>query len=625
VAPAPPSSPLDLLLDHLKLSRGFDFTGYKRATLERRIAKRMDAVGVADHVAYRDYLEVNPDEFAQLFNTILINVTSFFRDPPVWEHLAEHTIPELLAALGDDGPVRVWCAGCSSGEETYTVAMLLCEALGERAFLERVKVYATDVDDEALAQARAAVYSDKAVEPIPPALLEKYFEHHERRHAFRKDLRRTVIFGRNDLVQDAPISRIDLLVCRNTLMYFTAETQGRILGRLNFALSDQGRLLLGKSEMLIAHADLFVPEDLKRRVFARVSRRAGRDRAPLAPSGPEPLTSTAALIRELAFDSSPVAQIVVDADEVLLAVNRHARAVFGLAHADVGRPLRDLEVSYRPVDLRSNLEIATREGRTVVLGIVGHTAPSGERRDLEVEITPVLRKDDVMGATVAFADVTLQQVLRSEVEVAKAEVEDAYEELQSTVEELETTNEELQSTNEELETTNEELQSTNEELETMNEELQSTNEELETINDELHVRTRELNEVNAFLETILTTIETAVIVVDGQLVVQMWNGQAEELFGLRLADVQNQALLGLDVGLPLAELADPLRDVLRGTVERAVVDLDAINRRGRDFRSRVTILPLDADADSTYGAVLLIEALGPRPGSSSPPVADVSA
>jgi len=622
-APAPSPSGLDQLLDHLKIERGFDFTGYKRATLERRIAKRMDEVGVDDHVAYRDHLEVNPDEFAQLFNTILINVTSFFRDAPVWEHLAQQTIPVLLAALGDDGPVRVWCAGCSSGEETYTVAMLLCEALGERAFLERVKVYATDVDDEALVQARAAVYSDKAVEPIPPALLEKYFKRHDRSHAFRKDLRRTVIYGRNDLVQDAPISRIDLLVCRNTLMYFTAETQGRILGRLNFALSDHGRLLLGKSEMLMTRSGLFLPEDIKRRVYAKVSRHAGRDRAPLVSSAPE--APAAQFVRDLAFDSSPVAQVVVDAEETLLAVNRHARAVFGLAHGDIGRPLRDLEVSYRPVDLRSNLEIATAERRTVVLGLVSHSAPSGERRCFEVEITPITRDDEVMGSTVAFTDVTLQQSLRSEVDASKAQLENAYEELQSTVEELETTNEELQSTNEELETTNEELQSTNEELETLNEELQSTNAELGTINDELHVRMRELDEANAFLETILTTMATAVIVVDGQLVVKMWNGQAEELFGLRLADVQNRALLGLDVGLPLTELAEPLYDVVLGRAERSVVAVDAVNRRGRAFRSRVIILPLEADAQRPYGAVILIEAEASGPGAPSPPVADVSA
>ena len=619
--PASPSS-LDVLLEYLKHSRGFDFTGYKRTTLERRIAKRMDQIGVSDHVTYRDHLELHPEEFKGLFNTILINVTAFFRDTAVWEELAETTIPDLLSTLGDDGPIRVWCAGCASGEETYTIAMLLSEALGEETYLRRVKIYATDVDDEALAEARTAVYSDKAVETVPPALLEKYFELGDRGYAFRKDLRRSVIFGRNDLVQDAPISRIDLLTCRNTLMYFNAETQASILHRLNFALNTWGTLLLGKSEMLITHSDLFVPSDLKRRLFVKVPRAPHRERVAAPHQGPEPRDT---LVRDLAFDSAPTAQVVVDAADRVVAVNRQARSAFGLTQADVGRALRDLELSYRPADLRTNLELATRERRTIVLGVVVHKTPSGERRSFDVQITPFAQGGEAVGATVAFNDVTVQQHLRAELETSSAELENAYEELQSTVEELETTNEELQATNEELETTNEELQSTNEELETLNEELQSTVVELGTINDELHASTRELNDVNGFLETILSTMETAVVVVDGQLIVQMWNGQAEELFGLRLHDVQGEALLKLEIGLPVGDLADPLREVLRGTRDRETIELDATTSRGRAFRSRVTILPLDAGRESTYGAVVLIEELDPAPAAPSPRAADVPA
>ncbi len=627
-----PTSPLDLLLDYVKRVRGFDFTGYRRSSLERRISKRMAEIGVEDYAAYRDHLEVHPEEFAQLFNTILINVTGFFRDAPVWEHLAEQTIPDLLAAVGDDGPIRVWCAGCSSGEEPYTIAMLLAEALGDRDYVERVKIYATDVDDMALAAARAAIYSDKAVETIPAPLLEKYFERSERRHAFRRDLRRTVIFGRNDLVQDAPISRIDLLTCRNTLMYFNAETQARILGRLHFALNDSGALLLGKSEMIITHSDLFAANDLKRRLFIKVARPTARGRPSSRSPAATPHKPEGALVRDLAFDSAPAAQIVVDAQETIVAVNRQARVLFGLAHADLGRPLRDLEVSYRPVELRSSLERAATDRRTIVLDAVQHTAPSGDRRTFDVLITPVTTGDAVVGATVAFADVTLQQQLTEEVETSRAKLENAYQELQSTVEELETTNEELQSTNEELESTNEELestneelQSTNEELETTNEELQSTNEELETINDEVRARTIEVNQANGFLETILATIETAVVIVNGQMIVQMMNVHAEELVGLRLADVRHEALLGLAVGLPVADLVDPLRDVLRGTVEREVVELDTTDGRGGRSRSRVTLLPLNVGPERIHGAILLIEPVEPAAGSSSPPVARASA
>jgi chemotaxis methyl-accepting protein methylase len=269
---------LDVLLDYLKRTRGFDFTGYKRSSLERRIEKRMHEVEMGSYQEYLDYLEVQSDEFAFLFNTILINVTGFFRDAAAWDYLATEVIPRLLEAANNDRPLRFWCAGCSSGEETYTMAMVLAEALGEQQYLERVKIYATDVDEEALTEARHATYPAKAVEAVPPPLLERYFERVEQRYAFRKELRRTVIFGRNDLVQDAPISRIDLLTCRNTLMYFNAETQASILGRFHFSLNNGGYLYLGKSEMLITHADLFKPVDLKRRVFAKVARPTLRDR-----------------------------------------------------------------------------------------------------------------------------------------------------------------------------------------------------------------------------------------------------------------------------------------------------------------------------------------------------------
>src|SRR3954452_6851407 len=211
------------LLEYLKSNRGFDFTGYKRSSLERRFRKRMDAAGVTDYGEYEDYLQVHPDEFKDLFDTILINVTGFFRDRPAWDFLAEEVIPKLLEETPPDRQIRVWSAACASGEEAYSIAMLLAEALGEDQVQQRVKIYATDVDEDALAVARHAVFSHDSAKGVPPELLEKYFESHPAGHAFRGDLRRTVIFGRNDLVQDAPISRVDLLISRNALMYFTSE------------------------------------------------------------------------------------------------------------------------------------------------------------------------------------------------------------------------------------------------------------------------------------------------------------------------------------------------------------------------------------------------------------------
>src|SRR3954463_1702215 len=310
---------LEVLLEHLKRSRGFDFTGYKRTSLERRVRKRMEEVGVSDYTAYLDYLEVQPDEFPALFDTVLINVTGFFRDPPAWDYYRDETVPRLLEGLGPDDPIRVWCAACAAGQETYTMAMVLAEALGTEAYLERVKIYATEVDEDALNQARQASYSPKEVEAIPAALLERYFEQGDQRYTFRKDLRRSVIFGRNDLTQDAPISRIDLLTCRNTLMYFNAETQARILGRFHFALNPWGYLFLGKSEMLITHSDLFRPVDLKRRVFAKVHKESLRDRLlTAAPPGRELASAPIAEIRDGAFEGAPDAHLLVDVDGVLV-------------------------------------------------------------------------------------------------------------------------------------------------------------------------------------------------------------------------------------------------------------------------------------------------------------------
>src|SRR5215207_8176738 len=247
----------DALLDFLKRSRGFDFTGYKRTSLERRVRRRMDSIGCNSFGDYLDYLEVHPDEYAQLFDMLLINVTEFFRDPPAWEHLREEVLPELLADKPPEEQVRVWSAGSASGQEAYSAAMLLVELLGVDGYLERVKIYATDIDEDALSSARLAAYTAKEVASVPETLRERYFEPSDRRFAFRKDLRRNVIFGRNNLVQDAPISRLDLLICRNTLMYFNAETQSRILRHFHFALVDSGALVLGKSEMMLTHREMF--------------------------------------------------------------------------------------------------------------------------------------------------------------------------------------------------------------------------------------------------------------------------------------------------------------------------------------------------------------------------------
>ena len=598
------------LLEFLKLNRGFDFTGYKRSSLERRIFKRMQEVGIDGFADYQDYLEVQPDEFRELFNTICINVTGFFRDKASWDFVAKEVLPALNDAVGPDDALRVWCAGCASGEEAYTAAIVVAETLGLEAYAERAKIYATDVDEDALAVARQGNYPKSRLESVAPELAERYFEPGSDGFTFRKDLRRTVIFGRNDLVQDAPISRIDLLICRNTLMYFNAETQTRILSHFHFSLNQRGYLFLGKSEMLLTRADVFTPVSTKGRVFRKVLRPSLRERLLGATDGDGDGADAGNLfhLREGSFDTGPVAQIVVDRGGQLVLANQQARSLFRIAPSDLGRPVQDLDLSYRPADLRSALDEVAADRRPVSLGVVEWTSPGGEQRHTEIVASPIVSASGAfLGSSITFADVARYERLRSELERSKRELEMAYEELQSTVEEVETTNEELQSTNEELETTNEELQSTNEELETMNEELQSTNEELETINDELRQRTGELDRVNAFLESILLSLGVAVAVLDREQRIQVWNEEAEDLWGLRGDEVAGQHLLSLDIGLPVEQLRRPLRNALAGNAEGNELVLDATNRRGRAIRCKVTCLPLIVASKEIEGVIVLME------------------
>jgi two-component system, chemotaxis family, CheB/CheR fusion protein len=603
---------LDTLLEFVKQARGFDFTGYKRSSIERRVAKRMGEVGVGSYEEYVDYLQLNPEEFAELFNTLLINTTGFFRDAMAWDLLAKDVLPQLLAARPDDHPLRIWTAGCASGEEAYTVAMVIARVMGDAAFRERVKIYATDIDEEALDRARHGAYLPRQIEEVPREALERFFEQTDQRFVFRKDLRRCVIFGRNDLVQDAPISHIDLLVCRNTLMYFTAETQAQILRRFHFALGDDGLLMLGRSEMLITHADLFTPAVLKSRVFRKVTR-AGRrapERVLSFDTGASAPQSVAENLREAAFTIGHGAQIVLDSGGALVMANEAARRMFGLGVNDFGRPIQDLEVSYRPFELRRHLDALSKDLRPIEIKSARWVAGDHERV-VDVRLSPLLGDGGLMGTSISYVDVTGAHNLQEQVTTSKRELEQAYEELQSTVEELETTNEELQSTNEELETTNEELQSTNEELETMNEELQSSNEELETMNEELRHRTLELDDMNAFLDTILSTVGLAVAVVDRDQHVQIWNGHARELWGLAAEEVEDQHLLSLDIGLPLERIKTELRATLEGRAEQEQLVLQATNRRGKPIQCRVTLLPLTSDGDgSVSGAIMMMEPVG---------------
>ncbi|HEX3958533.1 MAG TPA: CheR family methyltransferase, partial [Trebonia sp.] len=579
------------------------------------VRRRMALVSVATVAEYRDYLELQPEEFGALFDSMLINVTGFFRDPLGWQALANTVLPELLSAKSAKAPVRVWSAGCATGQEAYTLAMVIAEAIGPDQFRERVKIYATDLDEEALQTARAGLYDAHALADVPDRLRDLYFESSVMagKSAFRRDLRRQVIFGRNDLTRDAPISRVDLLAARNTLMYFNAEAQANVIRRFHFALSYPGYLFLGKAEMLLNHADRFTPVDLRNRLFRKTSP-AVLD--PRGAAGPADVNGaeTPARIEGATLSAGPVAQLAVDLSGKLRVANAAAEALFNLRPRDLGRPFQDLEVSYRPVELRSRIDHVRKELRPAELHDVEWQRPGGaEPAYYDLAIVPLFGgPGDLIGVGVSFTDVTRYRRVRDELAHANTELERAYEELQSLNEELETTNEELQSTNEELETTNEELQSTNEELETMNEELQSTNDELQVINDELRGRSEELDQANSFLSSVLRSLGSAVIVLDDDLRVQVWSPGAADLWGLRPEEAEAKDLLSLDIGLPAAETGPMLRKVLAGasadgTGATSAHYVTAVNRRGKTVELQIAASPMRTEEGKVSGVILVID------------------
>jgi two-component system, chemotaxis family, CheB/CheR fusion protein len=608
-------SGLEDLLVFIRDSRGFDFTGYKRSTVTRRIRKRMHEAGATDYTDYRDRLESSAEEFSHLFNTILINVTGFFRDAETWTFLQREIMPELIADTEGTREIRVWSAGCASGEEAYSLAIAFAEALGVDECAKRVKIYATDIDEEALRDARAGLYQARTLESLPDELKDKYFEQNGTQFAFRPDLRRRVIFGRHDITRDAPISRLDLLVCRNTLMYFNVETQSHVIDRFHFAVREGGYLFLGKAEMLLSDGNRFEVVSMRQRIF----RRRPGTAAPRYQSVPIKLdvigspevreVSRIRQLQDLALETAPFAVAGLDAEGIVVLLNNQMRAMFGMTAHDLGRPFHDLEISYRPVELRSLIERAYAEHRVVRVNAVERSMGPAEVQYLDIYIQPLWGSDGLSaGVLLMFVDTSVTTRLQLEVRRSKEDLDTVHEELQSTNEELETANEELQSSIEELETTNEELQSTNEELETTNEELQSGNEELETMNEEMQIRTAELDEARTFLEGVLSSVAAGVVVLDAELVVRSWNKGAEELWGLRADEVRNQAFFKLDFGLPTADLRDIVQQCLASGRRTGPAQVGAVSRIGRTITCTVVCSPLKGGSvGDTEGAVLLME------------------
>ena len=527
------------LLQELAEQRNFDFRGYKKTTLERRFRRRMFQLNLGTYEDYGEYIRKHPDEVNQLLSTILINVTEFFRDPPAWEILRHEILPSRLKRIKPGHSFRVWSAGCASGEESYSVAILLAEHFGPRIQDYDIKIYATDIDEEALNTARRGEYSLDSVRRVRPEWREKYF-HGKGLLRVNREIRRLLIFGRSNLAHDAPISHVDLLVCRNLLIYFDSELQKQILARLHYALEPGGVLFLGKSESQLTNSQTFQRLNARWRIFRRITNVPAVDgRSEPEPDMTEDVTHGSSRNRQevevlrqqqrYLLETIRMGIVSLNTDEIVVQNNSFALTLLGLQPTNLaGKRLTDTDVFTRIPDLAPHMQSTRTNNESSRFQTYLKAGP--EDRLVEVTVRPVLdEKGQRSGTLIYVEDQTVQEKLQTTVE----ELESTSEELQSANEELETTNEELQSTNEELETTNEELQSTNEELETTNEELQSLNEELETTNQELEERTRELDQVNSVYAQTLEKIRLPVMLVNHEGQIEFWNAMALRLFGFK--------------------------------------------------------------------------------------------
>ncbi|HZD96108.1 MAG TPA: CheR family methyltransferase [Candidatus Sulfotelmatobacter sp.] len=522
------------LVHRLAEERGIDLRGYKVSTVERRVRRRMQQLGIDSYKDYLGHVERNAGEAAKLLDTVLINVTRFFRDVQAWDILAEKVLPALFKQRPPGSSFRVWCAGCATGEEPYSIAILLYEMLGTRVKDYEIKLYATDNDESALNTARRAEYPPDSVRGVPEEIKAKYFTG-ERLLRVARDVRRMVIFGRSNLMTDAPISHVDLLLCRNVLIYFDAVAQARVIGRLKYALNDGGVLFLGKAESQLRRNSGLLAIDQRWRIFQKHSitsaaSRPGNTEAAMKMEPESKEQNHEEMERLKLFYDTVVATLepgvlVLDSGDRVITDNEKLLNLWELSGKLVGHKLQETELWSRCPDLKQNLDASRNNGPTTVR-FDCYSTPSTV---VAVTIKPIFSESGAgqVGTLIYMENVTSRVTLQSTIE----ELETTAEELQSANEELETTNEELQSSNEELETTNEELQSTNEELETTNEELQSLNEELETTNEELSSRTRELDEVNTRYSEMMERMPWPVLLVNEDTMIYLFNSAAQKLFG----------------------------------------------------------------------------------------------
>lgn len=538
--------------EELRRRLGHDFSQYKRSTMSRRVQRRMQVLGIGTAEDYLKRLRDNEKEAELLFRDLLINVTCFFRDAEAFHYLRREVIPELLRDKGAADTIRIWAPGCSSGEEAYSIAILISEALARTDVRPRVQIFATDIDEPMLQKARAAKYPHAAVREVPLELLDRYFFSQDDDYALVQSIRDMVRVSNHNLIKDPPFSRVDMVVCRNLLIYLNPTLQQRLIPVFHYALRAGGWLFLGSAENIAARNDLFETIDPPARVFRRKGGHRQSVHMPLSvealahavaeidASGQiSPLERVDAMTRAVMEHYAPAHVVVDSLNDVVRSSTRTGRFL-ELAEGTPSARITDLAKRGLRSPIRSLLEIARRTGKRTVRR---HQRVDDDGGHFLVNLTAhPLSKDEVL---LVFQESTPRvESSLDEADAPESIQEDGIKQLED---ELDETRMKLRTTVEELETSNEELKSTNEEMMSMNEELQSTNEELATVNEELKNKVDQLGRANSDLQNFIESTQIPTIFLDRKLRIRSFTPATRSLFRL-----QEQ-----DKGRPLSDLVSP--------------------------------------------------------------------
>ena len=589
IEPELESTPMQRILGLLQGRTRRDFSLYKPSTLNRRMERRMAIHDIATLELYADYLQQNPQEIDLLFKEVLIGVTSFFRDASVWEYLTETTLPELLARKAGEPRLRAWVVGCSTGEEAYSLAMIFTEVIEKlpNAHNYTLQIFASDLSPDAIATARRGYYPAEISHSVSPERLKRFFNAQSSGYKINSDIRDMVLFAQQDVVLDPPFTKLDLISCRNLLIYFDQSLQRKLIPLFHYSLHDQGVLLLGSSETVGRYTQLFAPIQSKLRLYSRQVVQSGDSRLPVNSFPP-----LSRLTKEHAVPTNKPSHQIKDnlqsaADQVLLQVYAPAAVVVN-DEGDIvyisGRTGKYLEPAAGKANW--NFHAMVREGLRAPIGSALRQAgeqseplhlqglqvqlPGGGMQGVDITVQALQEPTTLRGMKmIVFRDIAATPASSSSKSKAKTtahqalatELQQCQDELQTLREENRASREELQSANEELQSTNEELQSTNEELTTSKEEMQSMNEELQTINAEMQTKLDDLALAQSDMKNLLNSIEIAILFLDQNLNLRRFTDRASKIISIRESDI-GRPLSDLTTSLEYPELNDDAYNTL---------------------------------------------------------------